>query len=121
VASFAVLVKLSETVMLIVPAVDALDDVTTALRTTESKSDPRFTKLWVRTAVAVSPVLIESVAESIVSVCDVTAAWDGTTERNPKPIAAIVATAIRLKNVLLDITFLSLVALETFSTAAGKD
>jgi len=49
------------------------------------------------------------------------AAWEGATESIPSPKAAIAERAIRLKNVFFDITFLSCVANETFSSAAGKE
>jgi hypothetical protein len=51
--------------------------------------------------------VIVSAAASIVIVCDVTTALDGATESIPKPNAAIAVRAIRLKNVFLDIDFLS--------------
>jgi hypothetical protein len=121
VASFAVLVKLSVTDRYIVPALAALDDVTIARRTTESRLLPKLTKLCVNTAVADSPKVIESAAASIVNVCDVTAAVDGATESIPKPKAAIAVIAIRLKNVFVDIDFLSLVVSETFPLTAGKE
>jgi hypothetical protein len=88
-------------------------EVKTALIRTESvEISP--TKLCVRTAVAVSPTLIASVAESIVNVLAWTVACEGATESIPKPNAAIAVIAIRLKNVVFDITFLSFL-LEIFS------
>jgi hypothetical protein len=68
--------------------------------------------------VAESPRVIESVAASIVNACEVTAAFDGATESIPKPSAAIAVTAIRLKNVDFDITFLSFVVEKTFLSTA---
>jgi len=107
--------------MITFPAVEAFDEVTVASSVTESIALPRLTKLWVRTAVAESPNVIESDDASIASVCDVTTALDGTTERPPNPKAAIAVTAIRLKNVIFDISFLSIVAVGTFPIAAGKE
>jgi hypothetical protein len=66
------------------------------------------TKLCVKTAVAVSPKVIESVAESIVRVFATTDAFDGTTESIPKPIAATATSAMRLIDVVVDICFLSI-------------
>jgi hypothetical protein len=48
-------------------------------------------------------------------------AFAGIVERTPKPNAAIAVTAIRLKNVEFDITFLSFVVKKTFSLTAGKE
>jgi hypothetical protein len=73
------------------------------------------------TAVAVSFVKIASVALSIEIVLDKTMAFDGVATVIEKPNAATAVKAIRLKNVFFDITFLSLVAKETFSKAAGKE
>jgi len=53
-----------------------------------------------------------------VTVKPVTTADEGPTDRTPKPSAATTASAIRLKVVLLDICFLSIVVTETFSVAA---
>jgi len=50
-----------------------------------------------------------------------TNATPGLAPTEPNPKAAIAVTAIRLKNVFFDITFLSVVARETFSMAAGKE
>jgi len=109
---------------MIVPAVLALDEVTIALSVTES-IELRFTNECVSTAVAESPespsIDNVSVAESIVRVCETTVACDGIAENVPNPKEAIATNAIRLKNVVFDITFLSRVALETFPSAAGKD
>jgi len=109
---------------MIVPAVLAFDEVTIARRVTES-IELRFTNECVRTAVAESPespsIDNVSVAESIVRVCETTVACDGMAEKVPNPKEAIAINAIRLKNVLLDITFLSRVALETFPSAADRE
>jgi hypothetical protein len=63
---------------------------------------------------------MESVAASIVNECEVTTAWLGLTENIPKPNAAIAVIAIRLKNVVFDITFLSIVVDKTFLSAADR-
>jgi hypothetical protein len=47
-------------------------------------------------------------------------ACDGATESIPKPNAAIAVKAIRLKNVVFDITFLSFVVDKTFLSAADR-
>jgi hypothetical protein len=72
------------------------------------------TKLCVKTAVAVSPNVIESVAESIVRVFATTDAFDGTTESIPKPIAATATSAMRLIDVVVDICFLSISRIKEF-------
>jgi len=66
------------------------------------------TKEWVRTAVADSPSVIESVAASIVSEFAITVAEDGTTESIPNPNEATATSATRLKVVFVDICFLSI-------------
>ena len=105
----------------IVPALAAFDDVTIALNVTESSASVlRLTNWCVRTAVADSPSVMESVAASIVNECEVTVAWPGLTESIPKPNAAIAVIAIRLKNVVFDITFLSFVVDKTFLSAADR-
>jgi hypothetical protein len=98
-ASLAVLVKLSVSVIIIFPAVAALDEVTIARITTESCALPKLTNWCVSTAVAESPKTIESVAASIVNVCAATVAWDGKTESIPNPKEVIAAIAIRLKKI----------------------
>ena len=47
-----------------------------------------------------------------------TAADDGTVERTPKPNAATVTSAMRLKVVFVDICFLSIVDLRTIRRSA---
>jgi hypothetical protein len=42
-------------------------------------------------------------------------------DNKPKPKAAITPSDMRLKNVFLDIYFLSIVVIETFPITAGKD
>jgi hypothetical protein len=55
------------------------------------------------------------------SALDATADAGVTDDRIPKPNAEIVTSAMRLKINFVDIYFLSLVAGETFSPAAGKE
>jgi hypothetical protein len=70
---------------------------------------------WARTAVAVSPAVIDEeyvavVAElsaPMVNVSPNTLACEGAIESIERPIAAIADRATRLKNVGFDITFLS--------------
>jgi hypothetical protein len=69
----------------------------------------------------VSNVVVDAVAELNVRVfVSLTACADGT-DKKPTPIAAITPSATRLKNVFLDIYFLSIVVIETFPITAGKD
>jgi len=68
--------------------------------------------------VLLSDFVVEADPAVGVTVKPVTVAEEGATERTPKPIAATTASAIRLKVVLLDICFLSIVVTETFSVAA---
>lgn len=79
----------------------------------------------VMSTVAVSPVLmlaspeaVEPVPAAIVNVAFAIVALLGPDARTPNPRAATTASAIRLKVVLLDICFLSIVVTETFSVAA---
>jgi hypothetical protein len=79
----------------------------------------RLVKVAVKTAVAVSPALIDAVPEAMLKVAPAwTAAFEGPDARTPNPSAATIASAIRLKVVLLDICFLSIVVTKTFSVAA---
>jgi len=97
--------------------------------TTTESVEPVAVNEWARTAVAVSPAVIEEayvvvVAElsaPILNDSPKIAACDGTIESIERPIAAIADRATRLKNVVLDITFLSLVVVETFPSTAGKE
>ena len=89
-----------------VPAFAALF-VLIAVIVTESETFV-VTKLLVKTAVADSPKVIESVAESIVRVFATTAEDDGTMESIPKPKAATATSAMRLKVVVVDMCFLSI-------------
>jgi len=53
-----------------------------------------------------------------VNVSDETTADEGATERTPRPNAATATSAMRLKVVFVDILFLSVVVMKTFSMAA---
>jgi len=71
--------------------------------------------------VAVSPTVAVAVVELNVNVVfNLTAGAKGA-DKSPSPIAAITLNANRLKNVLLDIYFLSIVVIKTFPITAGKD
>ena len=69
--------------------------------------------------VAVSPNVIEEELELKVRVSPITEAFAaGATERTPRPNAATATSAMRLKVVFVDILFLSVVVMKTFSMAA---
>ena len=77
--------------------------------------------LKVRVTVAVSSVFADAVAELRVNeLVSLTACAVGV-DNKPKPKAAITPSDKRLKNVILDIYFLSIVVIETFPITAGKD
>jgi len=82
------------------------------------ETPPKLVKDSVTTAVAVSPAVTEAVDEEIASEGPVMIALEGPAERTPNPKAATNASAIRLKVVLIDISFLSIVVRETISLAA---
>jgi hypothetical protein len=63
---------------------------------------------------AVAVALLRVTVEAEIAACALVAG------RNPIPIAPMTTIAIRLKNVLVDIYFLSRVVLETFSNTAGE-
>jgi len=69
---------------------------------------------------AVSPTDTDALdAESVkVSSVELIAADEGATERTPRPNAATATSAMRLKVVFVDILFLSVVVMKTFSMAA---
>ena len=69
---------------------------------------------------AVSPIATDAEVADKVSVSSpaFTAADDGATERTPSPNAATATSAMRLKVVFVDILFLSVVVMKTFSMAA---
>jgi hypothetical protein len=91
----------------------AFEDVLIAVIVTESFAFVA-TNEWVRTAVADSPSVIESVAASIVSEFAITVAEDGATESIPNPNAATATSAMRLIDVVVDICFLSISRTEEF-------
>jgi len=95
------------------------EDVKRARTVVESNVEV-VVKFWVRTAVAVSPVLIASAEASIVIDDDNTVACDGATERTPRPNAATATSAMRLNVVFVDICFLSIVELRTIRGSALK-
>jgi len=69
---------------------------------------------------AVSPIATDALdAERVkVSSAALIAADEGATERTPRPNAATATSAMRLKVVFVDILFLSVVVMKTFSMAA---
>jgi hypothetical protein len=93
----------------------AFEDVLIAVIVTESFAFVA-TNEWVRTAVADSPSVIESVAASIVSEFAITVAEDGATESIPNPNAATATSAMRLIDVVVDICFLSISRGQEFPT-----
>jgi len=68
--------------------------------------------------VAVSPVLIVDVSADGVTVTEIAAAFEGATERTPRPNAATATSAMRLNVVFVDICFLSIVELRTIRSSA---
>ena len=69
-------------------------------------------------AVAVSAVVCAAVAAESVSESALIVAVEGTTDITPKPNAATVTSAMRLKVVFVDICFLSIVDLRTIRSSA---
>ena len=67
----------------------------------------------------VSPATMLAVAADRVNESACERACEGTTDKRPKPIAATATSAIRLIVVFVDICFLSIVTIETFSIVAG--
>ena len=63
-------------------------------------------------------IALVAVADESVSVSADVAAFDGTTDITPKPNAATVTSAMRLKVVFVDICFLSIVELRTIRSSA---
>ena len=62
-----------------------------------------------------------AVDDDTVKLSEFTTACVGPVERTPKPNATTTASAMRLKLVLFDICFLSLVVKKTFFFTAGKE
>jgi len=105
-------------------AYEALELVIDTYTVAESANGLVVANVCVKVAVAVSDEELANVIESSASklaVEVVTTAWLGIAEKLPNAKAVEATTAIRIRNVFFDITFLSRVALETFSMAAGKD
>jgi hypothetical protein len=75
----------------------------------------------VAVTVAVSLTVVDAVAELIVNEFVSNIACAVGVDSKPKPKAAITPSDKRLKNVFLDIYFLSIVVIETFPITAGKD
>jgi hypothetical protein len=70
--------------------------------------------------VAVSPTTVVLVAEVNVTDDVSSAACEEGADKKPNPIETVTASAIRLKNVFVDIYFLSLVEIETISKSAWQ-
>jgi hypothetical protein len=71
--------------------------------------------------VAVSPTVAVAVAALNVNEVDNLAACEVGADKSPNPSAATRPSEIRLKNVFVDIYFLSIVVIETFSITAGEE
>jgi hypothetical protein len=69
-------------------------------------------------AVKVSAVVCEAVAEETVRLSALIAAFEGTELSTPRPNAATATSAMRLKFVVVDICFLSIVVSKYFLEAA---
>jgi hypothetical protein len=90
-----------------IAAFPAGDDVIDTVTDMESELTPR--NAWVIVFVTeVDPAAIVVVAEPRVKVSLCEVAVEGATERRPKPIAATVTSATRLKVVFVDIYILSI-------------
>jgi hypothetical protein len=94
--------------------------------TSEAVTDAESTKAVPRNesvttapvAVAVSAVVCVAVAAESVSESALIVAVEGTTDITPKPKAATVTSAMRLKVVFVDICFLSIVEPRTIRSSA---
>jgi hypothetical protein len=75
-------------------------------------------KVVVTLVVTAVPTVVEPVADESVIVSACTAAFEGATERRPRPKAATVTSATRLKVVFVDICFLSIVDPRTIRGSA---
>jgi len=78
-------------------------------------------KVFVKVTVAVSPTLTVAEEALSVNVSSIAALALGPVARALSPKATITASAMRLKLVFVDISFLSKVVPETFSSTADKD
>ncbi len=88
---------------------------------TESEVPPLVKLMVIDAAVVESDVPVVAVPSATVTVVAlrlITAAFDGATERTPRPKAATATSAIRLKVVFVDIYFLSIVELRTIRGSA---
>ena len=88
---------------------------------TESEVPPLVKPTVIVAAVVESDVPVVAVPSATVVVVAlrlITAAFDGATERTPRPKAATATSAIRLKVVFVDICFLSVVELRTIRISA---
>jgi len=74
--------------------------------------------VFVAVTVTESPTLIAVDDAVTVNASSDTVANEGATERTPRPNAATATSAMRLKVVFVDILFLSVVVMKTFSMAA---
>jgi len=81
------------------------------------------THVFVMVSVAVSPYPIDALDALSVKVSSITvvAAFEDEVFITPNPRATTSASAMRLKLVLLDISFLSSVVFETFPNTAGEE
>jgi hypothetical protein len=91
------------------------DAVTDAESLAEPKND-RVTVAFV--AVAVSLVVCDAVDADRVNKSELITACDGTEDKTPSPSAATATSATRLKFVVVDICFLSIVVSKYFLEAA---
>jgi hypothetical protein len=66
------------------------------------------------------PEVVEAEPFVTVMVGTAATACDGATESIPRPNAAVATRAMRLKNVVFDITFLSFVVDKTFLSTADR-
>jgi hypothetical protein len=90
-----------------------------AVTDAESKAEPKNVKVAVAlVAVEVSAVVCDAVVADKVSKSWLITACDGTELSTPRPNAATATSAMRLKFVVVDICFLSIVVSKYFLEAA---
>jgi hypothetical protein len=90
-----------------------------AVTEAESKAEPKNVKVAVAlVAVEVSAVVCDAVVADKVSKSWLITACDGTELSTPRPNAAAATSAMRLKFVVVDICFLSIVVSKYFLEAA---
>jgi hypothetical protein len=93
--------------------------VSAAVIDIESRAAPKNeTVTTADVAVYVSAVVCDAVADDNVTVSALIAAVVGTEDRTPRPSAATATSAMRLKFVVVDICFLSIVVSKYFLEAA---